>query len=158
MDARAKFIVGQKVRPTGKARSHGLKWRAPTPIRGVVREIPDSYPWWTVRVQVVGQSRTSGYHMDFWEPVDMTRTIRFGWSCDKCRKRGSIALPADIDAWGGSEATIAAHRVKSPRCTGDAGTVRVTISTTEANKLRRADAAKRAKAKRAVTPSASAAP
>jgi hypothetical protein len=61
-------------------------------------------------------------------------TVRFGWRCDRCRKRGSLALPADIDAWGGSQAVLEAHRVRSPRCRGDAGTVRVTLSKAEAQK------------------------
>lgn len=64
----------------------------------------------------------------------MATTVRFGWSCARCRRRGSLALPGDIDAWGGSQAVLEAHRVRAPRCRGDAGTVRVTLSRAEAQK------------------------
>ncbi len=47
-------------------------------------------------------------------------TIHLGWSCQRCRAVGDVAVPADADTATLSHAIAAAHAVKQPRCDGSA--------------------------------------
>jgi hypothetical protein len=55
----------------------------------------------------------------------MPDQLVYPWKCGRCGRRGQLTMPADIDAWGGAEAVMTAHRLRAPRCRGDMGTVRV---------------------------------
>lgn len=49
----------------------------------------------------------------------------YPWRCERCKRRGQITLDAHAGAWEGTEAILAAHRARAPRCGGDRGTVRL---------------------------------
>lgn len=125
MNALDKFTVGQRVVPTAKARL--FRWRAPKPYVGIVKAIPDRYPHWTVDVQLIGQKHPRGYHMDLWEPLSKVNTVRVAWRCEKCRQRGSVTFSAHMDVWGGGQAVMYSHRLKSPKCRANGNDVRVTL-------------------------------
>ncbi len=125
-NAFSKFTVGQRVVPSAKAAL--FRWRAPKPYVGIVKAIPDSYPYWTVYVQLVGQKHPRGYHMDFWEPLTKVNMVRVAWRCEKCRQRGSVAFSAHMDVWGGGQAVMESHRLKSPKCRANVNDVHVMLT------------------------------